>query len=438
MVELPQQEYIRKSDSARYNSLKCQECGSQRIWKDGKRYNASREIQRYLCRECGYRFSEPNVKVNIPFQGFKGLNPGTNLPYSDVAKGELPIKEGLNSPSFQGCKDIASHSVSIVEKDINNFRVYNSDCQVCVSEQEAKNLSQQPTRQKQAAGATKHDEAMIKGKIVELAWQLKKNGYSKHTIQNYTRFLFTLMKLRANLYDPEDVKEVIARQEAWSESTKFIYVASYSAFAQANNIHWKPPKYRIRQKLPFIPLEQEIDVLIAGCGKKTSTILQLLKETGIRIGEALKLEWTDVDLEKNRIAVNSPEKGSNARIFKVSNKLASMINALPKDTDKVFNETKRGSASRNFHYQRKRMAKKLQNPRLLRITFHTLRHWKATMEYHKTKDILHVMQMLGHRNIRNTLIYTQLVDVKSDEYHSATAKTAEKASKLVEAGFEYV
>ena len=223
-------------------------------------------------------------------------------------------------------------------------------------------LSQQHTRQKQAAGATKHNKAMIKGKIVELAWKLKRNGYSKHTIQNYTRFLFTLMKLGANLYDPENIKEVIARQEAWSESTKFIHVASYSAFAQANNIHWKPPKYRIRQKLPFIPLEQEIDVLIAGCGKKISTILQLLKESGIRIGEALRLEWIDVDLEKNRVTVNSPEKGSNARIFKISNKLARMINALPKDAHKVFNETKRGSASRNFHYQRRRIAKKYKTP----------------------------------------------------------------------------
>lgn len=60
------------------------------------------------------------------------------------------------------------------------------------------------------------------------------------------------------------------------------------------------------------------------------------------------------------------------------------------------------------------------------------------MEYHKTKDILHVMQMLGHKNIRNTLIYTQLITSESDEYHSSTAKTAEEASKLVEAGFEYV
>ncbi|MDH5449672.1 MAG: site-specific integrase, partial [Candidatus Bathyarchaeota archaeon] len=68
----------------------------------------------------------------------------------------------------------------------------------------------------------------------------------------------------------------------------------------------------------------------------------------------------------------------------------------------------------------------------------TLRHWKATMEYHKTKDILHVMKMLGHRNIQNTLIYTQLINFESDEYHSAVAVDIKEARELVEAGFEFV
>jgi len=38
----------------------------------------------------------------------------------------------------------------------------------------------------------------------------------------------------------------------------------------------------------------------------------------------------------------------------------------------------------------------------MQIHFHTFRHWKATMEYHKTKAILHVMKVLGHKNINNT------------------------------------
>jgi hypothetical protein len=48
------------------------------------------------------------------------------------------------------------------------------------------------------------------------------------------------------------------------------------------------------------------------------------------------------------------------------------------------------------------------------------------------------MQLLGHRNIQNTLIYTQLVNFESGEYHSVTAKTVEEAKQLIEAGFEYV
>jgi len=93
---------------------------------------------------------------------------------------------------------------------------------------------------------------------------------------------------------------------------------------------------------------------------------------------------------------------------------------------------------RLFEKQRLRIAAKLKNPRLKRITLHTFRHWKATMEYHKTKDILHVKNLLGHKNINNTLLYTQLVDFQDDDYSSRVAKTVNECCELVEAGFEYV
>ncbi|MFB0501999.1 MAG: tyrosine-type recombinase/integrase [Candidatus Bathyarchaeia archaeon] len=87
---------------------------------------------------------------------------------------------------------------------------------------------------------------------------------------------------------------------------------------------------------------------------------------------------------------------------------------------------------------RKRVVTKLQNPRINYIHLHTLRHWKATMEYHKTKDFLHVMKMLGHRNIQTTLIYTQLINFESDEFHVRVAKHLEEDKELIEAGFEFV
>ena len=60
------------------------------------------------------------------------------------------------------------------------------------------------------------------------------------------------------------------------------------------------------------------------------------------------------------------------------------------------------------------------------------------MEYHRTKDILHVKQLLGHRSIQSTMIYTHMVNFESEEFTCRTAETLEKAKQLIEAGFEYV
>ena len=61
------------------------------------------------------------------------------------------------------------------------------------------------------------------------------------------------------------------------------------------------------------------------------------------------------------------------------------------------------------------------------------------MEYYKTKDILHVMKVLGHRNIKNTLLYTQLVKFKeNDEFICKVARTPGEIQELIEAGFEFV
>ena len=135
----------------------------------------------------------------------------------------------------------------------------------------------------------------------------------------------------------------------------------------------------------MFPTEAEIDALIAGSGRKLSAFLQLLKETAMRIGEAKRLEWTDIDFERRIITLNSPEKGSQPRMWRVSRKLISMLNVLPKKSRKVFGDGSINSLKTTFLKTRKRLAHKLQNPRLLKISFHTIRHWKATILYHQTR-----------------------------------------------------
>jgi len=60
------------------------------------------------------------------------------------------------------------------------------------------------------------------------------------------------------------------------------------------------------------------------------------------------------------------------------------------------------------------------------------------MEYHKTKDILQVKYVLGHKNIKNTLVYTHLVNLGDDEYVTKAARDSKAACELLEAGFDYV
>jgi integrase len=95
-----------------------------------------------------------------------------------------------------------------------------------------------------------------------------------------------------------------------------------------------------------------------------------------------------------------------------------------------------------FAKQRNNIARKLGNLRIQKITLHTFRHFKAIWLYHETKDILYVMKFLGHRSIKNTLIYIDLEIAcypnSNGNYVSKAAKTEQEICSCIESGFEYV
>jgi integrase len=205
---------------------------------------------------------------------------------------------------------------------------------------------------------------------------------------------------------------------------------------------WEKPKCKVTRKFPFIPTEQEIDALIAGSGKKNAAFGQLLKETAMRPGEGKIAQWINIDSERNIITLNDPEKGSNPRIWKVSQKLIGMLNALPKTSEQVFPSSLK-SMKTTWLKTRKRLAENLQNPRLKKITFYTFRHWKATVEYHRTKDIVYVQQLLGHKDIKNTMIYINIEHAifgagDNDEFTVRVTEKPEEIKEFLQIGFEYV
>jgi integrase len=369
--------------------VKCPKCSSKRIYKDGLRHmKDGTSIQRWLCRDCYYCFTEKN------------------------------------SPRKNHATQLNTSSVLLSKRQVGELLA-----------EESKNLAETP-RQEQAQREGTMLAVDARGKIVEYGFWLLKQGFAKSTIEGRTKLLRRLVNVQADIFEPETVKEAISKQ-TWSEGRKEYAVEAYTSFLKMTGKTWTPPKYRRIETLPFIPTEAEIDALIAGCGTKMAAFLSTLKETGIRCGEAWNLKWTNIDFVHSTLTV-TPEKHSNPRMFKISSKLLAMLSMLPRKSELLFgNGVMRGFAA-SYLRQRKKLARKLANPRLVRITFHTFRHWKATMEYHRTKDILHVMRLLGHKNIKNTLRYTQLVTFEDDDYVCKTAASVKEATELIEAGFEYV
>jgi len=116
---------------------------------------------------------------------------------------------------------------------------------------------------------------------------------------------------------------------------------------------------------------------------------------------------------------------------------------LPKDKETVFTERPRNSRSSAFHNRMLRLAKIHDNPRLAKIHLHTFRHCKALREYHKTRDILHVMTILGHRKIDTTYRYVRLYNQvykneNPDQFVTKIASNQEERFELFNNGWTKV
>jgi len=283
-------------------------------------------------------------------------------------------------------------------------------------------------------------ESLYSNDILSFLWHLKKRGYKESTIkENYSKILRHLAR-HCNLNNPESVVEYVAKKHV-SSGRKELIINCYMNYCKFKGIHFNPPRYKRVDKLPYVPSEQDIEALIAALPKKLSIFTRVVKETGARPGEVWSLMWQDIDFERNMIYINHPEKGSKARAIRVPSQVIALLNKLPRKTRYVFRskvDAKLKNFQRYFIRRKKMIAEELCNPKIELITWKSLRHWKGTMEYYKTKDILHVKELLGHKNINNTLIYTHLVDFKEDEYICKAAKTLEEAKALIEKGFEYV
>jgi len=163
-------------------------------------------------------------------------------------------------------------------------------------------------------------------------------------------------------------------------------------------------------------------------GIRDRTILELLFSTGLRVSELVKLNHEQVNIDRKEFGVIG--KGGRARLVFVSDRAADWVKRYMDKREDVFKplfirysgkviEDNGGEKMRLTVRTIERIVKKYV--RLARIpvdaTVHTMRHSFATDLLTNGADIRSVQEMLGHKNIATTQIYTHITNKQLHDVH---------------------
>ncbi|HOZ80705.1 MAG TPA: tyrosine-type recombinase/integrase [Candidatus Woesebacteria bacterium] len=163
-------------------------------------------------------------------------------------------------------------------------------------------------------------------------------------------------------------------------------------------------------------------------GLRDKAIMELLFSTGLRVSELVYLDRDKVDLKSREFGVIG--KGGKQRVVFVTKRAADFVDRYLKSrTDKykplflriggkstiVDDDEKMRLTARSIQRLLKHYVRLAKLP--VDATPHTLRHSMATDLLRAGADLRSVQELLGHKNISTTQIYTHITDARLREVH---------------------
>jgi len=186
---------------------------------------------------------------------------------------------------------------------------------------------------------------------------------------------------------------------------------------------------KIRLRLPE-PLPRAIDPddvkkLLAVLDQvRDRAMILLLLRTGMRIGELLNTQLTDVNLAERKIAIYEAEKNGVGRVVYISEDALCALRAWlrRRDPNKVLLFYGQGRSSLSYHGARAMFLKYIKKAGLGHkgYTLHCLRHTFASEMLNAGMRLECLQPLLGHSNIEVTRRYAKLTDkTREQEYFRA-------------------
>lgn len=250
--------------------------------------------------------------------------------------------------------------------------------------------------------------------------------------------LSSVRKYRVYLSNRVDAKGLTLKRI--TQNYYIIALRSFLRFLIKNDIETlEPSKIDLpkaeSRSLKFLEKEQ-VDRLVMSAdtskieGKRDRAILELLFSTGLRVSELVSLNRDKINLDRREFGVIG--KGGKARVVFISERAAIWLSEYIKTREDIYNPLfirysgreapeNRGEKMRLTARSVERIVKKYVRAARLPVdaTVHTLRHSFATDLLTNGADLRSVQEMLGHKNISTTQIYTHITNKQLKDVHEA-------------------
>ena len=237
----------------------------------------------------------------------------------------------------------------------------------------------------------------------------------RKTAENLKEFFGDEIRLsRINKRKAEGFKLFLVNHKGYSKTTANIRLrhtkAMFSKAVQWNYVAENPFQgidfYRVEEKLKYLTKEELRRFFEVVENKEHRAYFMLIFYTGMRLGEVVSLEWSDVDIANDLIIVRNKSsfhtKNYKERAIPIHPHLKPWLLYLKDHSDK---------SVRVVSYSRSGIGKlfKIYSEKSgVHCTPHKLRHTFATLLASEGVSLKAIQEMLGHSRITTTEIYAKM------------------------------
>lgn len=264
--------------------------------------------------------------------------------------------------------------------------------------------------------------------LIKMDQDMKMRGFSHWTYDSYFRKAKDVMKYFSKSLEEVTTEELrnylmkyLKEEKNLSERSvnyynsviRFLYEVTMDKLINKKQL----PMYRKRRKMKDVLTKDELGTFFNACDNYMyKTIFMMIYGSGLRISEAVNLKIEDINSKKMRIFVRAGKGGKDRytvlpkvtlemlrkyyKMYKPNNKEGYIFlnregNILTVERTRVF-------------FRRYRRKAKIDE----KFVVHSLRHSFATDLIERGATILEVKELMGHSNIRSTMEYIHVANLK--------------------------